>query len=125
MIVKLVQDKKEMCDEYLDTCVYAYNTSVHDSTTFSPFEVMFGRKAILPIDINIDKKEPGMMLINQEEPAHAEVIDVKRLKVLESVKQSMQQAQIKQKHAYDKKHASKHSFEVGEMVIKKDFRKGN
>ena len=125
MIVKFVQDKNEMCDEYLDTCVYAYNTSVHVSTTFSQFEVMFGRKAILPIDINIDKKEPGMMLMNQEEPTHAEVIDVKRLKVLESVKQSMQQAQIKQKHAYDMKHASKHSFEVGEMVIKKDFRKGN
>ena len=46
------------------------------------------------------------------------------LTVLEPVKQSIQQAQIKQKHAYDKKHASKHSFEVGEMVMKKDFRKG-
>eukprot|EP00731_Ephydatia_muelleri_P025782 Em0017g865a len=127
MIVKFVQDKKEIWDEYLDICVYAYNTSVHESTNFSPFEVMFGRKAILPIDINIDEKEPDMMLMNQEEPAIAEVVDVmseQRLKVLESVKQSIQQAQIKQKHAYDKKHASKHSFEVGEMVIKKDFRRG-
>eukprot|EP00731_Ephydatia_muelleri_P011773 Em0006g667a len=127
MIVKFVQDKKEIWDEYLDTCVYAYNTSVHESTNFSPFEVMFGRKAILPIDINIDEKEPDMMLMNQEEPAIAEVVDVmseQRLKILESVKQSIQQAQIKQKHAYDKKHASKHSFEVGEMVIKKDFRRG-
>ena len=91
---------------------------MHYSTTFSPFEVMFGRNlAILPIDINIDEKEPDMMLMNQEEPAITEVIDVmseQRLKVLESVKQSIQQAQIKQKHAYDKKHASKHSFEVGE-----------
>ena len=96
---------QEMWDEYLDTYVYAYNTSVHDSTTFSPFEVMFGRKAILPIDINIDEKEPDMMLMNQEEiePAIAEVIDVMSeqcLKVLESVKQSIQQAQIKQKHYY-------------------------
>ena len=103
-------------DEYLGTYVYAYNTSVHDSTTFSPFEVMLGRKAILPIDINIDEKEPDMMLMNQEEPAIAEFIDVMSeqcLKVLEFVKQSIQQAQIKQKQAYDKKHASKHSFEVG------------
>ncbi|KAL5493673.1 hypothetical protein EMCRGX_G014883 [Ephydatia muelleri] len=103
MIVKFVQDKKEIWDEYLDTCVYAYNTSVHESTNFSPFEVMFGRKAILPIDINIDEKEPDMMLMNQEEPAIAEVVDVmseQRLKILESVKQSIQQAQIKQKHAY-------------------------
>ena len=127
MIVKFVQDKKEMWDEYLDTCVYAYNTSVHDSTTISPFEVMFGQRAILPIDINIDDKEPDMMLMNQEEPAIAEVIDAmgeQRLKVLESVKQSIQQAQIKQNQAYDKKHASKHSFEVGELVMKKDYRRG-
>ena len=88
-------------------------SSVHDSTNFSPFEV---RKAIRPIDIKIDEKEADMILMNQEEPVIAEVIDVMSeqcLKVLESVKQSIQQAQIKQKHAYDKKHASKHSFEVG------------
>ena len=87
---------------------------------------MFGRKAILPIDINIDEKEPDMMLMNQEEPAIAEVIDVmnaQHLKVLESVKQSIQQAQIKQRQAYDKKHASKHSFEIGELVMKKDCRR--
>ena len=62
-----------------------------------------------------------IMLMNQEEPAIAEVVDVmseQHLKVLVSVKQSIQQAQIKQKHT------SKHSFEVGEMVIKKDFRRG-
>lgn len=35
------------------------------------------------------------------------------LKVLQSVKQSIEQAQIKQKGTYDKKYASKHSFEVG------------
>ena len=83
---------------------------------------MFGRKAILPIDVNIDEKEPDTMLMNQEEPAIAEVVDVmseQHLKVLESVKQSMQQAQTIQKHAYYKKHASKHSFEIGEMVMKK------
>ena len=67
------------------------------------------------------------MLMNQEEPAITEAVAAmseQRLKVLESVKQSILQAQITQKHAYDKKHASKHSFEVGEMVIKKDFRRG-
>ena len=32
---------QEMWDEYLDTYVYAYNTSVHDSTTFSPFEAVY------------------------------------------------------------------------------------
>lgn len=31
--------------------VYAYNTSKHESSKFTPFEVMFGRKAVLPVDV--------------------------------------------------------------------------
>ena len=44
-----------MWSNYLDTCVSAYNTSQQDSTKFTPFELMFGRKASLPIDIDIHK----------------------------------------------------------------------
>lgn len=31
--------------------VYAYNTSKHESSKFTPFEVMFGRKAVVPVDV--------------------------------------------------------------------------
>ena len=66
---------------------------------------MFDWKAILPIDIKTDEKEPYMLLMHQEVPAIAEVIDVmseQHLNVIVSVKQSIHHAQIKQKHAYDK-----------------------
>ena len=36
MLTKYVQDKKNTWDEYIDTCVFAYNTSKHESTTFTP-----------------------------------------------------------------------------------------
>ncbi len=57
MLVKVTQDIKEHWDQYLDTCVYAYNTSRHKSTKFTPFEFMFGRKVVLPIEINVEKKD--------------------------------------------------------------------
>ena len=44
--------KKETWEDYLDMCIYAYNTSRHVSSLFTPFEVMFGQKAILPIDLS-------------------------------------------------------------------------
>ena len=50
MLIKFVLDKKVVWDDFLDTCTYVYNTSIHDSTAFTPFELMFGRKAFLPID---------------------------------------------------------------------------
>ena len=36
----------------MGTCSFAYNTSKHESTKFTPFEIMFGRKAILPLDLD-------------------------------------------------------------------------
>ena len=41
MIVNYVSSRKEIWDEYLDTCVFAYNTSRHESSLHTPFEVMF------------------------------------------------------------------------------------
>ena len=55
MIVKYTESKKELWDAYLDSCVFAYNTSSHESSLLSPFEVMFGRKAIIPIELSYHK----------------------------------------------------------------------
>ena len=57
MLVKFITSRKESWQDYLDTCVYAYNTSHHDSTRFTPFELMFGRQAVLPIDVRSDAVE--------------------------------------------------------------------
>ena len=71
MLVKFVHSKKGSWSSFLDTCVFAYNTSRHSSTKFTPFELMFGRHAILPIDIELrttpaeDVADAYMML---EEP---------------------------------------------------------
>ena len=62
MIVKFTTNRKEQWDLFLDTCVYAYNTAKHESTLYSPFELMFGRKAVLPIDIDFEKKEGAEIL---------------------------------------------------------------
>ena len=55
MLVKFAANKREEWDEFLDTCVFAYNTSRHESTCFTPFEVMFGRQATLAIDNEMRK----------------------------------------------------------------------
>ncbi|KAL5488701.1 hypothetical protein EMCRGX_G017682 [Ephydatia muelleri] len=70
MLVKFIMDKKDVWDVFLDTCVYAYNTSVHESTSFSPFEVIFGCRALMPVDIEIDKETP---IINNEATSGADI----------------------------------------------------
>ena len=55
MLGKVTASKKEAWSSYLDTCVFVYNTSRHKSSKFSPFELMFGCRAMLPIDIDVRK----------------------------------------------------------------------
>ena len=57
MLVKYVSSKKEMWGHYLDTCAFAYNASQHDSTKFTPFMLMFGRRATLPIDVELEHQD--------------------------------------------------------------------
>lgn len=62
MLVKFCSQKKEDWDIFLDPCVYAYNTAKHESTLYTPFELMFGRKAVLPIDIDYESKDGSEIL---------------------------------------------------------------
>ena len=54
MLSKMTNERGGQWDEFIDSSLFAYNTSVHESTHYSPFEVMFGRKATLPVDLDID-----------------------------------------------------------------------
>ncbi|CAF2163857.1 unnamed protein product [Rotaria magnacalcarata] len=48
-IAKLQNAQNNNWDEYLQAVVFAYNTGVHKSTKFSPYELLYGRPARLPI----------------------------------------------------------------------------
>ena len=44
-------DHKKNWDTLLDQLVFTYNTTTHDTTNATPFEIMFGRKPKIPIDL--------------------------------------------------------------------------
>ena len=101
---KLGGCKKEMWSTYLELCVFAYNTSCQESIKFTPFELMFGRKATISIDIDINK-EPKKVLEKIPEyffQSHYVTlllrdIQKERAKRLELVKHSIEAAQKKER----------------------------
>ena len=100
MLVKYIDQKKERWEEYLDTCVFAYNTAKHDSSRFSPFELMFSRKAVLPIDINAEAKDAEIMLDNLKATDDSDKSTdgiAAHTKLLEEAKANIVKAQKKQK----------------------------
>ena len=126
MLVKLVTNKRDEWDEYIDSCVYAYNTVEHESTKYTPFELMFGRKAILAIDIDIDNRDCNDLAAEFDEVEDDDAIQAiteNRIIILQQAKANIERAQKKQKLLYDRKHGTAKGFIVGDKVLKKDFLK--
>lgn len=126
MLTKFVGSKKESWDEFLDTSVFAYNTSRHKSTMFTPFELMFGCRAHLPVDVDSNKCTPEELLEKWHQmgpftPVDVEQLTARRQQLVEEAKSKIKAAQEKQKHYYDLKHAKPCVYEVGAKVLLKDF----
>ena len=52
-----VYDKKTLnWDSYLEPLAFAYRVSVNDATGYSPFYLMHGREATLPLDAMLNLK---------------------------------------------------------------------
>ena len=54
MFAAFVADHKDNWDNGVSLAVYAYNTSCHESTGFSPYELVFGRSARTPLELDLD-----------------------------------------------------------------------
>ena len=54
MLGTLENSQKLDWKKYINSLVYAYNCTIHESTGVSPYELMFGRKPKLPIDAMFD-----------------------------------------------------------------------
>ena len=69
-LIKVIKDEQDQWDLFLDAVLFSYRVSRQDSTKYSPFYLMYGRNAILPVEFNIaeeHKNESEEELENTEE----------------------------------------------------------
>ncbi|KAL5499598.1 hypothetical protein EMCRGX_G011046 [Ephydatia muelleri] len=82
MLVKAVAGQKELWDKFLDSAVFAYNTSCHEFSYYTPYGVMLGDKATLPIDIDLNPVSPDKLLTSKpSEGAAAEEAEIRKHKI--------------------------------------------
>ena len=67
MIRCFIEENLDEWDELLAPLTFAYNTAVHATTKASPFEMVYGRKPRLPIDLIFPTKVEFQVELEPEE----------------------------------------------------------
>ncbi|PNX81943.1 gag-pol polyprotein [Trifolium pratense] len=115
---RLDQNKKKWVEE-LDNVLWAYRTTPHSTTGETPFRMVYGTEAVIPVEIG----EPSR---RTEQPLDEEQNDEALRQELDLVEEirtraSLKEATLKQKIAarHDTK-VIKREFEVGSLVLRRN-----
>ena len=101
----------------MSEALWAHRISRHGDTKVTPFELVYGQEAVLPIDVNLDAyrlaKQNDLFAVMYHDLMMDNVDELTdtRLKILKEIEKD--KARVTK--AYDKKVKSK-LFQVGELV---------
>jgi hypothetical protein len=117
LIKKKIEDNSKRWHEVLSEALWAHRISRHGATKVSPFELVYGQEAVLPVEVNL-----GAYILAKQNDLNVdtyyalmmdnidEVTD-KRLEALEAIEKD----KMRVARAYIKKVKAK-SFQVGNLV---------
>ncbi len=105
-------------DQLLPFAIFSYNTSVHSSTNFSPFELIFGSEARTPINSTDKKLRP---VYNYDDYYCYIKAVLHNMHII--AKNSLQEAKEINKSYYDRKIKS-FNIEEGDLVLLESIPKG-
>lgn len=115
MLGTLDLDRKQDWKAHIAPLVHAYNSIRHESTGYSPYELMFGRPPRLAIDVMFDITE------STEGSTHSEYIENLRERLKKSydiVQNAADKSRTKQKKYFDRK-ARASKVDIGDEVLVK------
>ena len=61
MLAMFVGEHRDDWDDLLPAVMMAYRSSVHKSTGFSPYRLMFGEECTLPMDVGIPRRNHDIL----------------------------------------------------------------
>ena len=109
-LIKVLDENPSTWPFIIEGVLFAHRVSVHSSTKYSPFKLLYNRDPVLPIDV---KHNLQPSLINSNEPFDKETFEAVlssaikiRGNIIEEVADNIKNAQKKQKLGYDRRHLS-------------------
>ena len=122
---KSLDDKKRNWVDELNNVIWAYRTTPRSSTGETPFRLMYGMDAVIPVEIG----SPSYRVFGNLDP---EVNNINARICLDLLEERREQASIvskalKQRIAgYHNRHVRPRKFSIGDLVLRRaDIDKGN
>jgi hypothetical protein len=122
IIKKRIKDNLRRCHEKLSEALWAHRMSKHGATKVTPFELVYGKEAVLPIEVSLQNlrvtRQNHLSAKEYNELMMDKIDDTleSRFKALEEIERE----KVKIARAYNKCVTEK-SFQVGDLVWKTIF----
>jgi hypothetical protein len=107
-LAKLSNEHKDDWDQYIAPVLFAYRTTKHSTTKITPFYLVYGREAKLPMDdlISVDNIITRVSNLLEKLPIERQ-----------SARERIAVAQTKQKEIYDRQIKGENRFSIGQKVL--------
>lgn len=119
MLGTLEEKDKSRWKEFVKPLVHAYNCTKHESTGFSPYELMFGRQPRLPLDLAFGMPREGI-----SQTSHSQYVQHLKSHLKESYEVATCNAlklAERNKVRFDKR-VTESTLEVGDHVLVRNVR---
>ena len=114
ILTSFVSDHPHDWDNWVSLAVFAYNTACHESTGFSPYEMVVGRMVRTPLELDLD-----LALLNpRSQSEYAQSIRKSLQSIISSAQKKLTVSRAKQTGNYDSLHSIQWSpFLPGSSVL--------
>ncbi|KAI5742525.1 hypothetical protein M8J77_005027 [Diaphorina citri] len=121
MIQAYIDQKQRQWDQYLPEFSFALNTSLHQSTGYTPAILTYGRELRRPAVLRDQLEADGEHQYESTAPAER-VCRTQRLEELyELVRRNQEKASLSQKKYYDRNHTQV-TYSIGDRVLRTNFK---
>lgn len=115
MISMYVSSHHKDWDQNLEFVTFGYNTSRHETTGITPFYMLYGREAVLPIDVSLGNG-PNSNVDHLPPMDYVQDLLLRLNSIREVVKRRMLMVQQRYKRRYDDRRRPV-TYQVGEEVL--------
>lgn len=113
MLSHYVNENHTDWDEFIPFVLYAYRATKHTSTKYSPFELLFGRKPRIPLEIALENET--VKSFDADDYFKNVTSGMKLLH--DNARENINKSQLTQKFNYDEHRGTPPKFEVGQKVM--------